>query len=77
MPKESSTRTSNAFAHVEPEIKEQDEKVLVHMKLPMVMGMLTPAGLNEELEKGYASAKAGRHRSLRDVADDMDGDYGI
>jgi len=106
MTKVSSTRTSNVFARVEPDIKEQAEQVLVQlgipmsnaismflrqiimhrgipfdMKLPMhepmAMGMLTPAQLNEELEKGYAGAMAGRHRSLKDVAADMEKDYNI
>jgi len=44
---------------------------------PVAMGALTPVQLNAELEKGYASAMAGRHRSLKDVANDMERDYGI
>jgi len=99
-------RTSNVFARVEPEIKEQAERVLGQLGIPMsnaiglflrqiiihrgipfdmklpanepvAMGALTSAQLNAELEKGYASAMAGRHRSLKDVAADMERDYGI
>ena len=44
---------------------------------PVTMGALTSAQLNAELEKGYTSAMAGRHRSLKDVAADMERDYGI
>jgi len=106
MTKVSNTRTSNVFARVEPDIKEQAEQVLVQLGIPMsnaigmflrqiimhrgipfdmrlpmrepvAMGALTPAQLNAELEKGYASALAGRHRSLKDVAADMERDYGI
>ena len=106
MTKVSNTRTSNVFARVEPDIKEQAEQVLVQLGIPMsnaigmflrqiimhrgipfdmrlperqpvAMGALTPAQLNAELEKGYASAMAGRHRSIKDVAADMERDYGI
>ena len=106
MTKVSNTRTSNIYARVEPEIKDQAEQVLVQLGIPMsnaigmflrqiimqrgipfdmrlparqpvAMGALTPAQLNTELEKGYASAMAGRHRSLKDVAADMERDYGI
>ena len=52
-----------------------DMKLPVHE--PVGMGELTSAQLNAELEKGYASAMAGRHRSLKDVAADMERDYGI
>jgi len=47
------------------------------MREPVAMGVLTPAQLNAELEKGYAGAMAGRHRSLKDVTADMERDYGI
>ena len=106
MTKVSSTRTSNVFARVEPDIKEQAEQVLVQLGIPMsnaigmflrqiiihrgipfdmrlpehqpvAMGTLTSSQLNEELEKGYAGAMTGRHRSLKDVAADMERDYGI
>jgi len=43
----------------------------------VAMGTLTSSQLNEELEKGYAGAMTGRHRSLKDVAADMERDYGI
>ena len=106
MAKVSATRTSNIYARVEPEIKDQAEQVLVQLGIPMsnaigmflrqiimhrgipfdmrlparepvAMGALTPTQLNTELEKGYASVVAGRHRSLKDVAADMERDYGI
>jgi len=106
MTKASSTRTSNVFARVEPDIKEKAEQVLTQLGIPMsnaigmflrqiimhrgipfdmrlpackpvAMGALTTAQLNTELEKGYAGAMAGRHRSLKAVADDMERDYGI
>ncbi|MCL2362438.1 MAG: type II toxin-antitoxin system RelB/DinJ family antitoxin [Defluviitaleaceae bacterium] len=99
-------KTSNVFARVEPEIKEQAEQVLIQLGIPMsnAIGMflrqiivqrgipfemrlpvrepvsicaLTTEQLNDELEKGYASAIAGRHRSLKDVVTDMERDYGI
>jgi len=99
-------RTSNVFARVEPEIKEQAEQVLSQLGIPMsnaiglflrqvimqrgipfdmklppknplALGALTPAQLNVELEKGYASALAGRHRSIKDVVADMERDYDI
>jgi addiction module RelB/DinJ family antitoxin len=99
-------RTANVFARVEPEIKNQAEKVLSQLGIPMsnaiglflrqvimqrgipfdlklpahepvAIGALTPTQLNEELEKGYASAMAGRHRSLKDVEADMERDYDI
>jgi len=44
---------------------------------PVAMGALTSAQLNTELEKGYASAMDGRHRSLKDVKADMERDYGV
>ena len=99
-------KTSNVFARVEPEIKEQAEQVLIQLGIPMsnAIGMflrqiiaqrgipfemwlplqepvaintLTTEQLNAELENGYASAIAGRHRSIKDVATDMEKDYGI
>jgi len=99
-------KTSNVFARVEPEIKEQAEQVLIQLGIPMsnAIGMflrqiivqrgipfemrlpvrepvdistLTTEQLNAELEKGYASAIAGRHRSLKDVVTEMERDYGI
>jgi addiction module RelB/DinJ family antitoxin len=99
-------RTSNVFARVEPEIKEQAEQVLVQLGIPMsnaigmflrqiimqrgipfdmrlparqpvAMGALTPTQLNTELDKGYADAISGHHRSLGNVVADMDRDYGI
>ena len=99
-------RTSNIFARVVPEIKEQAEQVLAQLGIPMsnaigmflrqiimqrgipfamrlparepvAMGALTTEQLNVELEKGYASAIAGRHRSLKDVVADMEKDYGV
>jgi hypothetical protein len=42
---------------------------------PIAMGTLTPAQINDELEKGYAGALAGRHRSIKNVAGDMARDY--
>jgi len=44
---------------------------------PVAMGELTLTQLNAELEKGYASAMAGRHRSFKEVASDMERYYGI
>jgi len=44
---------------------------------PVVINTLTTEQLNAELEKGYDSAIAGRHRSLNDVVTDMERDYGI
>ena len=44
---------------------------------PVASGALTTEQLNTELEKGYASARSGRHRSLKDVAVDMERDYSI
>jgi len=99
-------KTSNVFARVEPEIKEQAEQVLIQLGIPMsnAIGMflrqiivqrgipfemrlpvrepvaistLTTEQLNAELEKGYASAIAGHHRSLKDVVIDMERDYDI
>jgi len=99
-------KTSNVFARVEPEIKEQAEQVLIQLGIPMsnAIGMflrqiiaqrgipfemrlpthepvaistLTTKQLNAELEKGYTSAIAGRHRNLKDVMTDMERDYGI
>ena len=106
MTKTTNTRTSNIYARVEPEIKEQAEQVLVQLGIPMsnaigmflrqvimhrgipfemrlpvrepvAMGALTPTQLNTELEKGYASAIAGRHRGLEDVIADMESDYNV
>jgi len=106
MAKTENTRTSNIYARVEPDIKDQAEQVLVQLGIPMsnaigmflrqiimhrgipfdmklparepvAMGALTADQLNAELEKGYASALAGRHRSLKDVKADMERKYGI
>ena len=106
MTKVANTRTSNIYARVEPEIKDQAEQVLVQLGIPMsnaigmflrqiiiqrgipfdmklpahepiAMGVLTPAQLNIELEKGYDSAMAGRHRSIKDVVADMERDCGV
>ena len=44
---------------------------------PVAIGALTTEQLNAELEKGYASAIAGRYRSLKDVVADMERDYDI
>lgn len=44
---------------------------------PVAMGVMTPAQINVELEKGYADALAGRHRSLKDVVADTERDYGL
>ena len=97
-------RTSNVFARVEPEIKQQAEHVLNQLGIPMsnaiglflrqiimqrgipfemklpprepiAMDTLTITQLNLELEKGYASAVAGRHRNIKDVAGDIERDY--
>jgi len=99
-------KTSNVFARVEPDIKEQAEQILIQLGIPMsnAIGMflrqiivqrgipfemrlpahepvainaLTTEQLNAELEKGYDSAIAGRHRSLKDVVTDMKRDYDI
>lgn len=99
-------RTSNVFARVEPEIKEQAEQVLSQLGIPMsnaigmflrqvimqhgipfdtrlpapspvAMDAMSPAQLNAALEKGYASAISGQHRSLQDVAADIERDFKI
>jgi addiction module RelB/DinJ family antitoxin len=98
--------TSNVFARVEPDIKEQAEQVLIQLGIPMsnaigmflrqiimhrgipfamrlpanepvAFGAMTPAQLNEELEKGYTDILAGRVHDLDDVVAEMERDYGI
>jgi len=98
--------TSNVFARVEPEIKEQAEQVLSQLGLPMsnaiglflrqiiiqrgipfemklpprkpvAMGMMTPAELNAEFEKGYADIISGQLHDIDDVVAEMQRDYGV
>ena len=99
-------RTSNVFARVEPNIKEQAEQILSQLRIPMsnaiglflrqiiihrgipfdlklpeqkpvVIGSMSTAELNAELEKGYADVIAGRLYDLDDVVFEMQKEFGI
>ena len=62
-------RTSNVFARVEPEIKEQAE--------PLNYGSLTREQFDAEMEKGMADVKAGRVYSADIIEAEMKRDFGI
>ena len=97
-------RTSNVFARVEPEIKEQAERILNQLGIPMsnaiglflrqiimqrgipfemklparippVVGAMSAAELNTELQKGYDDICEGRLHDLDDVVAEMQKDY--
>lgn len=99
-------RTSNIFARIEPEIKEQAEQVLEQLGIPMsnaiglflrqvvlqrgmpfdvklpksnplVVGSLSEAQFNTEIEKGFADLTAGKVTSAEKVADKMRRDFGV
>ena len=80
-------RTSNVFARVEPELKEQAEQVLsqlgipIEMKLPkeppLVYGKLTKAQLDAALEEGMEDIRAGRTYDAQEVLDELRRDYGL
>ena len=80
-------RTSNVFARVEPELKEQAEQVLsqrgipFEMKLPkeppLVYGKLTKAQLDAALEEGMEDIRAGRTYDAQEVLDELRRDYGL
>jgi len=97
-------RTSNVFARVEPEIKDQAERILNQLGIPMsnaiglflrqiimqrgipfdmklpdrmppVIGVMSVAELNAELQKGYDDNCEGRLHDLDDVVAEMHKDY--
>lgn len=99
-------RTSNIFARIEPEIKEQAEQVLEQLGIPMsnaiglflrqvvlqrgipfdmklpksnplVVGSLSEAQFNAEIEKGLSDLAAGKVASTEKVADRMRRDFGV
>jgi DNA-damage-inducible protein J len=99
-------RTSNIFARIEPEIKEQAEQVLEQLGIPMsnaiglflrqvvlqrgipfdmklpksnplVVGSLSEAQFNAEIEKGLSDLTAGKVASAGKVAERMRRDFGV
>ena len=97
-------RTSNVFARVEPEIKEQAEQILNQLGIPMsnaiglflrqiimqrgipfdmklparipsVIGAMSGALLNTELQKGYDDNNADRLHDLDDAVAEIQKDY--
>jgi DNA-damage-inducible protein J len=99
-------RTSNIFARIEPEIKEQAEQVLEQLGIPMsnaiglflrqvvlqrgipfdmklpksnplVVGSLSEAQFNAEIEKGLSDLTAGKIASAEKVAERMRRDFGV
>ena len=99
-------RTSNIFARIEPEIKEQAEQVLEQLGIPMsnaiglflrqvvlqrgipfemklpksnplVVGALSEAQFNAEIEKGLSDLTTGKVVSAEKVAERMWRDFGV
>ena len=75
------SRTSNVFARVEPEIKEQAEKVLemlgipIDVKLPknecLNVSKLSLEQFNMEIQKGYDDIENGRVVEADQVAEKL------
>ena len=78
-------KTSNIFARVEPEIKEQAESVLNQLGIPMSsavkrtleIGKLTKEQLDVEIAKGVDDIENGRVYSAEEVLKEMHRSYGI
>ncbi len=77
-------QTSNMFALMEPEIKEQAEPVLDRLGIPMSnavgmtplsYGSLTKEQFDAEMEKGMADVKAGRVYSTDAIEAEMKRDF--
>jgi len=74
-------RTSNIFARVEPDIKEQAEKILdqrgipFEIKLPantpIAYGSLVKEQFDAEINKGIADIKTGRVYSADSIEEEM------
>ena len=70
-------RTSNVFAYVEPEIKEQAEQVLEKFGIPIVYSDLANEQFDKEIGKGIADIKSDRVYSADAIEAEMRRDYGI
>ena len=75
------TKSANLYARIEPEVKEQAEKILSALGIPTA-GPVNAAELSEtelsaELEKGYADMLSGRTKPAKQVFADIRRDYKI
>ena len=79
-------RTSNVFARVEPEVKEQAEMVLNQLGIPMsnAVGMflrqvVIQRGIpfDAEIQKGITDIENGRVYSVNEVEEEMHRLYGV
>lgn len=61
-------KSANPYARIEPEVKEQAEKILSAL---LNLSEMTAAEISQELEKGYADMKAGRVKQAKDVFADI------
>jgi len=73
------TKTSNVFARIESEPKEQAGGVpfplAITPELPSAIEVMSKEQFDAELEKGYQDAIAGRIRPIDEFFDEMERKY--